>query len=148
MFPDKIQLAVAVIKNGNTNYYGFIKEDSKLNIVQNEKKIFEIGSITKIFTAIVLADLVIKNKLELDADIQQYFDFPFKDNAKIKLLSLANHTSGLKRHPSNFDTSTENLVNFYREYDEIMMKTIYKIHYNFPLKVKTSMNTQILGQGC
>ncbi len=121
MFPDKTQLAIAILKNGNTNYYGFIKEKNNLRKVQNENKIFEVGSITKVFTATVLADLVIKNKLELDSDIQQYFDFPFKDNTKISLLSLANHTSGLRSHPTNFDTSIENLINFYKDYDEDMM---------------------------
>jgi len=122
MFPDKTQLAIAVIKNEKTNYYGFIKENNNLSNVQNEDKIFEVGSITKVFTATVLADLVVKNKLELDTNIQQYFDFPFKDKTKISLLSLANHTSGLRSHPTNFDTSIENLINFYKEYDEDMMK--------------------------
>lgn len=136
MFPDRTQLAIAVIKNGKASFYGFIKDNNDIKCLDNKDNVFEIGSITNVLTATVLADLVLINKLELEDDIQQFFDFPFNDNAKIKLLSLANHTSGLKSHPSNFDNSTENLINLYREYNEEMM-----IDY-----MKKSLQLHIVGE--
>ncbi len=123
-FPNKTQVSIAVIKNGKTSYYGFIKDNNSISSIQNKDKIFEIASITKVFTSTVLADLVLKNKLNLDADIQQYFDFPLNDNTKISLLSLANHTSGLKSHPTNYEITeltAENLINFYRDYNKDML---------------------------
>jgi CubicO group peptidase (beta-lactamase class C family) len=111
-FPNKTQVAIAVIRNGDTDYYGAIKENDNLNTIINKDSIFEIGSITKVFTATVLANLVVNKKLKLNIDINQYFDFPFKDNLKINMLSLANHTSGLPRHPTNYDTSLARLYPF------------------------------------
>jgi len=127
-FPNKTQLAVAVIRNGNTEYYGAIKENDSLNTIINKDSIFEIGSITKVFTATVLANLVISKKIELNTDINQYFDFSFKDKSIITMLSLANHTSGLPTRPINIDASLENLANHYENYDEDMMKE-YLQHY-------------------
>uniref|UniRef100_UPI00321770B9 serine hydrolase n=1 Tax=uncultured Draconibacterium sp. TaxID=1573823 RepID=UPI00321770B9 len=66
MFPEKAQLSIALIKNGEVNYYGIIKENDSIKTIQNENKVFEIGSITKVFSATVLADLVVKNKLQMN----------------------------------------------------------------------------------
>jgi CubicO group peptidase (beta-lactamase class C family) len=113
-FPNNTQLAIAVIQNGTTNYYGIIKRNDTLKQVNNAAKIFAIGSITKVFTATVLADLVVNKKTTLIAPINKYFNFSFKNNATINLQSLANHTSGLPALPTNFTSANE--TNPYKDY--------------------------------
>ncbi|MGB3343249.1 MAG: serine hydrolase [Aequorivita sp.] len=108
------QLSIAIIHNGKTNYFGIIKLNDTIKPAENQKKIFEIGSITKVFTSTVLASLVVDNKIKLTDDVNFYYPFTFKDNIKISFESLANHTSGLPRLPENLDSS--NKINPYKSY--------------------------------
>ena len=69
--------------------------------------VFEIGSITKVFTATVLADLEAQEELSLDTPVQSVLgdevSMPTSDGAEITLGHLATHSSGLPRLPNNFD---------------------------------------------
>lgn len=71
---------------------------------------FEIGSLTKVFTAILLADAVRENKVTLASPI----GMPFAAT-KITYLQLATHTSGLPRLPVGFMPADP--VNPYADYD-------------------------------
>jgi D-alanyl-D-alanine-carboxypeptidase/D-alanyl-D-alanine-endopeptidase len=70
----------------------------------NEDTIFEIGSITKVFTAIIAAGMEQDGSLSLDDPVQGYMpigvDMPTKNGHDISLRHLATHTSGLPRMPS------------------------------------------------
>jgi CubicO group peptidase (beta-lactamase class C family) len=113
-FPSGTQLSIAIIKEGKTEYYGTIIEDDSVKAINNQEQVFEIGSITKVFTSTVLASLVLNEEIELVGDINAYYPFGFKDNARINFRSLANHTSGLPRLPANLDLS--NMDNPYKDY--------------------------------
>jgi D-alanyl-D-alanine-carboxypeptidase/D-alanyl-D-alanine-endopeptidase len=67
--------------------------------------IFEIGSITKVFTSLVLADMVSRNEVTLDDPAVKYLPenvkMPERSGKSITLLDLSTHTSGLPRLPSN-----------------------------------------------
>jgi D-alanyl-D-alanine-carboxypeptidase/D-alanyl-D-alanine-endopeptidase len=64
--------------------------------------IFEIGSITKVFTATALADLAQEGLVSLDDPVQRHLptwvELPVRDRA-VTLLDLATHRSGLPRLP-------------------------------------------------
>lgn len=68
--------------------------------------VFEIGSITKVFTAILLADMVDRGEVALDDPIANYLPknmrVPEKNGRKITLLDLSMQVSGLPRMPDNF----------------------------------------------
>ncbi len=68
--------------------------------------VYEIGSITKVFTTILLADLVQEGVLELDMPVRRLLGadavIPTRGGAEITLEHLATHSSGLPRMPSNF----------------------------------------------
>lgn len=123
-FPNNTQLSIAIIQNGKTNFYGISKVNDTIKPAENETDIFEIGSITKVFTSTVLASLVENNKIKLTDDINAYYPFAFKDNIKIKFESLANHTSGLPRLPENLDVS--NKINPYKSYGKTDMEEYLK----------------------
>jgi D-alanyl-D-alanine-carboxypeptidase/D-alanyl-D-alanine-endopeptidase len=68
--------------------------------------VFEIGSITKVFTAILLADMADRGEVALDDPIANYLPknmrVPEKNGRKITLLDLSVQVSGLPRMPDNF----------------------------------------------
>src|SRR5690606_19208049 len=76
-------------------------EGDSLRKVDNREKVFEIGSITKVFTSTLLANFVLEDKVKLEDDIGDYINVPIKEDTKITFISLANHTSGLPRLPPN-----------------------------------------------
>ncbi|MDX1548461.1 MAG: serine hydrolase domain-containing protein, partial [Rhodothermales bacterium] len=65
--------------------------------------LFEIGSITKVFTALLLAEMAGRGEVALDDPIADYLpdtlDVAFAD--RVTLAHLATHTSGLPRLPTN-----------------------------------------------
>ena len=67
---------------------------------------FEIGSITKVFTSILLADMVERGELALDDPIAKFLpesvQVPGSEGRPITLRDLATHRSGLPRMPENF----------------------------------------------
>ena len=67
--------------------------------------IFEIGSITKAFTGILLADMVNRGEVRLDQPVADLLPagtrVPTMNGAVITLEHLATHTSGLPRLPAN-----------------------------------------------
>jgi len=60
---------------------------------------FRIGSITKLFTAVLVLQLEEEGKLSLEAPVRQYLpDFPGEGGDAITLGQLLNHTSGLAQY--------------------------------------------------
>ncbi|MBT33789.1 MAG: penicillin-binding protein [Thalassobius sp.] len=122
-FPNNTELSLAIIENGKVNFYGVKRENNSVVDVVNRSSAFEIGSITKVFTSTLLANYVVEGKVKLDDDINYYLDFKLKNNTPISFVSLANHTSGLPRMPSNFMLSAMlSPDNPYKDYDEAKLK--------------------------
>jgi CubicO group peptidase (beta-lactamase class C family) len=67
--------------------------------------IFEIGSISKVFTTELLADMVGKGEVKLDDPVNKYLPanvkVPERNGRKITLLDIATQQSGLPRLPDN-----------------------------------------------
>ena len=80
--------------------------------------IFEIGSVTKVFTSLVLADMVQRGEVALTDPVAKYLPagvkMPERNGRQITLEELATHTSGLPRLPSNL--SPKDAANPYADY--------------------------------
>ncbi|ALU42103.1 serine hydrolase domain-containing protein [Pseudoalteromonas rubra] len=77
----------------------------------NNQTIYEIGSLTKTYTGLVVAKAILEGKVELDKDIRHYLkDKKYKNlelsNQYITLRHLLTHTSGL---PGTFAVSREDI---------------------------------------
>ncbi|HYO06491.1 MAG TPA: serine hydrolase domain-containing protein [Phototrophicaceae bacterium] len=76
------------------------------NATVDENTIFAIGSNTKVFTTILLADMVNKGIIELDDPIEKYLPsnvtVPSFKGHMITIEHLATHTSGLPEWPANY----------------------------------------------
>jgi len=117
-FPNNTQLSIALIKNGKIDFIGIERKNDTIKLIENYKNVFEIGSITKVFTATLLSNFVIDKDLKLDDNIQDYLEFKIKSENKITFKELANHTSGLPRLPSNLNLLIVDQDNPYKDYDE------------------------------
>jgi D-alanyl-D-alanine-carboxypeptidase/D-alanyl-D-alanine-endopeptidase len=94
--------------------------------VPPERRIFEIGSITKVITGVLLSQTVIEKKARLDTTLSELLgpDFKFADPkvGKITLLQLSTHTSGLPRLPGNMRSNPDGKPDPYALYDLAKMK--------------------------
>lgn len=92
-----------------------LKPDAK-NV--DENTVFEIGSVTKVFTGTLLAEAVRRGEVKLDDPVSKYLPAtvktPARNGTEITLLDLATHTSGLPRLPANF--APKNNLNPYADY--------------------------------
>lgn len=118
VFPNNTQISIALIDKGNISFYGIKKKNDTISNFDNKKSVFEIGSLTKVFTATLLANSVIEEKVGLSDNINSYLNIAFNDDIKISFKDLANHTSGLSRLPINLDFTKVNPNNPYKEYKE------------------------------
>jgi serine-type D-Ala-D-Ala carboxypeptidase/endopeptidase len=80
--------------------------------------VFEIGSMTKVFTSLLLADMVRRGEVALADPVAKYLPaevkVPERGGAKITLQHLAMQTSALPRLPSNLNPKDAN--NPYADY--------------------------------
>jgi D-alanyl-D-alanine-carboxypeptidase/D-alanyl-D-alanine-endopeptidase len=80
---------------------------------------FEIGSITKVFTSLLLADMVERGELTLDTPVAKLLPesvkVPSRNGKQITLLDISMQVSGLPRMPSNFHPADED--NPFADYD-------------------------------
>ncbi len=98
-------VVVGIIDKDGPHYFNFGRK-SENGPVANEHTIYEIGSITKVFTATLLAQQVSDGKLKLDDPIKNYLPpevkVPQRGANEITFGNLSDHTSALPRMPANF----------------------------------------------
>ena len=113
-----IGIVVGIIneKGSKVISYGKLSQDGSREV--DGSTVFEIGSITKVFTALLLADMAERGELNLDDPIAKFLPesvkIPSKDDKQITLFHLGTHTSGLPRMPDNFHPA--DLENPYADY--------------------------------
>lgn len=96
---------VAVVKEGRlllAKGYGYADFAAKKTVVA-DKTLFRPGSISKVFTAAAVMQLVEQGKLDLDRDISEYLDFTIPKNypEPITLRRLLTHTAGFEETLKN-----------------------------------------------
>ncbi|MEM8969349.1 MAG: serine hydrolase domain-containing protein, partial [Bacteroidota bacterium] len=102
-FPNNTELSIAFIHQGKTKFVGVKRMNDTIKIRENHQSIFEIGSISKVFTSSLLSSFILNKALSLEDPIQDHLELMLKTDDKITFKELANHTSGLPRLPSNLD---------------------------------------------
>ena len=123
---DKALITVGIIQNGEARYTLYGKDGA---ILPQTEHIYEIGSISKTFTASLLFKAIDEGKIRLDDTIDKYLDLPAKDYYP-PIKRLITHTSGYKKHylekpmVSNFFAGKNS---FYRVPTEMLIERIGKI---------------------
>jgi serine-type D-Ala-D-Ala carboxypeptidase/endopeptidase len=128
-------IVVGVVDGDKTAFFSYGVRSLTGNEPVNEYAVFEIGSITKTFTGIILADQVLNGKMNLSDPLQKFLPegvtAPTRNGESIKLINLANHTSSLPRMPDNFNPA--NPANPFADYTEKKMYEFlsgYKLNRN------------------
>jgi CubicO group peptidase (beta-lactamase class C family) len=99
-----VGLVVATIDRGKTRVYTAGSSGAE-GVRLDGNTVFEIGSITKVFTAALLADMVARGEVRLDDPISKYLPasvkVPSRNGRQITLVDLSTQFSGLPRLPDN-----------------------------------------------
>src|SRR5437868_914999 len=101
---------IGISNNGVRKYYNFGYADPDKKLPFDSATIFEIGSLTKTFTAYVLEKLLTQKSISENAPILPYLPESVQQNKalrEISFFSLLNHTSGLPRLPDNIDLTSK-----------------------------------------
>jgi len=98
----QIGLAVGVIEGSQRGVcvYGRLGQTRQEPV--KGQTLFEIGSVTKVFTSVLLANVIQEGLLRLDDRLCDLLPEGTHLPPEITLLQLATHTSGLPRLPPNF----------------------------------------------
>ncbi len=112
-------VAVGIYENGKATVFGFGSVGGEKARKPNGRTIYEVGSISKVFTGVLLAEAVQRGEVGLDDPLSKHLpngvQAPKRDGKEILLWHLATHTSGLPRIPSNM--AATDLANPYASYD-------------------------------
>ena len=136
-------VTIGVVQHGVRRVwsYGIARDDS----------VYEIGSISKTFTATILAKMVEQKQVRLDEPVRELLPpgtVSKPVGAEITLLDLSDQHSGLPRMPDNFHPANE--MNPYADYDTTALYAYVRKHGlaltpNAPF-VYSNLGVGLLGQ--
>lgn len=113
--PKNAGLAIGILRDGIPYTFGYGRVPTG---DVDQDTVFEIGSLTKTFTALLLLQAVQDGVVALDDPISKHLPkgvpAPSRNGKPVTLLQLATHTSGLPRLPANF--APKDATNPYADY--------------------------------
>jgi len=106
--------------------------DTEKKMPADTDTVYRIGSISKMFTALMLEQVVEANKVRLSDPVEKYFpeiklvQDRFPNAPAITLIQLATHTSGLGREPDNTETYVTGAV---ADWEKTLIAAVPHTHY-------------------
>ena len=101
-----VGIVVGVVDAAGARYFAYGRTALAGGQPVDEHTVYEIGSVTKVFTALALADMAIRGEVALDDPVQRYLPdavhVPSRNGHEITLRLLSTQRSGLPRMPNNF----------------------------------------------
>src|ERR1700722_7462880 len=147
-------ISIGIYRNGKKYIYNYGEVKKGTGILPSADNFYNLGSVAKTFVATMLAESVMKQKVQLDDDIRRYLPSKYPnleyEGQPIRLVNLANHTSGISKSLHNFPKAVSDSlkklplveqINFYSRFNQdslledlhhIKLDTIpvTKYHYN------------------
>ncbi|MHA4808999.1 serine hydrolase domain-containing protein [Flavitalea flava] len=115
-----IGLSIGILKDGKTYFYGYGETAKGNKTIPETGTIFEIGSISKTFTATLLAIAVGEGKVRLNDPVNKYLPDSIPslqyNGRVITLKDLSNHTSAIPSLPSDFQSTITDPKDLYKNY--------------------------------
>jgi CubicO group peptidase (beta-lactamase class C family) len=98
-------LSIGLVRDGRAVTYHYGETSHGGRRLPDDRTVYQLESVTKTFTATLLARAVVDGKVSLDDDVRQHLPGTYPglevDGQPVTLRSLANHSSGLPRTPTN-----------------------------------------------
>ncbi len=142
-----VGIVVGIVDANGRSFFSYGKTAGAGRDVDGDT-VFEIGSVTKTFTATLLADMVQRGLVGLDDPVAKYLPagtkMPSRGGKEITLLDLATHRSGLPRMPANFAPADP--ANPYVDYTAGKMFA-FLAAYTLPRDIGASYEYSNLGAG-
>ena len=142
-------IVIAVIDGRDSAVYGFGRaqagKPAKAEAKPDADTVYQIGSVTKTMTGLLLADAVAAGKATFDepvATLLPGYTVPAFDGKAISLLDLATHYSSLPRLPDNF--APANPANPYADYTEAKQRQ-FLAAYRLPYAPGTKFDYSNIG---
>ena len=128
-------VAIGIIQGDAELVLGVGQLSEKNAATPDQDTVFEIGSVSKVFTGVLLADAIERGVVKADQPADDLLPegismpvFSNKPDRKITLADLSTHVSGLPRLPDNLD------VNATIPYAEYSADDLYKFLKSYELK--------------
>lgn len=138
--PGTVGLVVGVLLGDERHVFGYGRIAADRDGVPDENTVFEIGSVTKVFTSALLADMIAREEVQLRDPVRKFLPdtvtVPTYHGDEISLYHLATHTSSLPRLPPNFDGTVQDESNPYAHF------TVEHLYQALPLcKLRKPLGT-------
>jgi CubicO group peptidase (beta-lactamase class C family) len=144
---DNPSIAIGIYKNNTVDYFVTGYQNMEKKTLATTATIYEIGSITKTFTGLLLSKMVLENKVTLDTPLYAVFPDSLKlsdpEGRKVTFKDVATHTSGLHSFPLGYNPP--DLQNPYAQLDR---KKLYQYLSNWgTMKVGKKYSYSNIGVG-
>ncbi len=129
--PQNCGISIALSRNGEIYYYNYGEASRDSKKPCSSGTVYEIGSISKTFTGLLLAIAVKEGKVSLEDELRKFLPGKYPGLSlgatPVLLKHLANHSSGLPRIPENLKEQTNfDSLNPYKNYSREMLLSYLK----------------------
>lgn len=101
-----VGIVVGIVNEGESRIVSCGTKNKSSNAAVDRDTVFEIGSVSKVFTSLLLTDMVQRGEVDFNTPVATLLPskvkVPRKDGQQITVSHLATHTSGLPGMPSNW----------------------------------------------
>jgi D-alanyl-D-alanine-carboxypeptidase/D-alanyl-D-alanine-endopeptidase len=126
---------IAMVEKDTTFIFSFGQRAEHDTTPLNESDLFEIGGVTKLYTALLVMHLVDQGKLDLNESVASFMEIPNPTLDSCTLLSLLTHTSGLPKYPANWGEFEKEANNPFAHFTNKELEAFLN-GYDKPVKAK------------
>jgi CubicO group peptidase (beta-lactamase class C family) len=109
-------IQILISNSEGSTFYNYGHQNSDKTIEVNDSTNWRYGSITKLFTAVMILQLESEGKLSIDDPVSKYLNLKQHNIAGITIKHLLNHSSGLYNYTSSKQLKWEDSMNQCLEY--------------------------------
>lgn len=143
-----VGIVVGVVSEKGRTVVGYGRLAKGVDQKPDGDTVFEIGSITKVFTSLLLADMIERGEVKPDDPVSKFLPasvhVPERNGRKITLLDLSMQISGLPRLPNNMKPADPE--NPYADYDAAKLYAFLS-NYNLTRDIGEKYEYSNLGAG-
>ncbi|HKB03027.1 MAG TPA: serine hydrolase, partial [Gemmataceae bacterium] len=115
-----VGLAIGVLVDNQRLYFGYGTTAKGSDRVPDEHTVFEIGSVTKVFTAILMEEMAGRGEVQVDQPVRELLPpgtaVPKRGDREVTLMDLSTHTAGFPMMPGNWQEAVKDEANPYADY--------------------------------